>query len=226
MQPYFFPYAGYFRLMAAADIFVIYDCVQFPRRGYVHRCNVPDAAGAETWLTLPLARQPRDVLIRDLEFASGARGELDRRLARLPWLARAASPSAEAIRAHLFGPLPSVIAHLEAGLELTARLLGLSPRLIRSSTLRIAPGLRGEDRILAICEEVGATHYLNAPGGRGLYSPRHFAGRNLSLNFLPPYSGPYRTMLHDLVTGDAAAIAADVRASALMLEAEADRPGD
>jgi hypothetical protein len=37
MQPYFIPYAGYFRLFAASDLFVIYDCVQFPRRGWVQR---------------------------------------------------------------------------------------------------------------------------------------------------------------------------------------------
>ena len=33
MQPYFFPYAGYFRLFAHVDEFVIFDCVQFRRRG-------------------------------------------------------------------------------------------------------------------------------------------------------------------------------------------------
>ena len=37
MQPYFFPYLGYFRLFSQADEFVIYDCVQMPRRGRVHR---------------------------------------------------------------------------------------------------------------------------------------------------------------------------------------------
>ena len=78
MQPYFFPYAGYFRLLAAADVFVIYDCVQFPRRGRVHRCEVTGLSGETQWLTLPLAHQPRDVLIRDLAFAVNARAELDR----------------------------------------------------------------------------------------------------------------------------------------------------
>ena len=66
MQPYFFPYAGYFRLFAAVDEFVIFDCVQFPRRGRVHRCEVPRSGAGREWLTLPLARQPRDVLIRSL----------------------------------------------------------------------------------------------------------------------------------------------------------------
>ena len=42
MQPYLFPYAGYFRLLSQVDEFVIYDCVQFPRRGRVHRTEVPD----------------------------------------------------------------------------------------------------------------------------------------------------------------------------------------
>jgi hypothetical protein len=46
MQPYFIPYAGYFRLFAATDLFVIYDCVQFARRGWVHRNRLPDGAGA------------------------------------------------------------------------------------------------------------------------------------------------------------------------------------
>jgi hypothetical protein len=44
MQPYFFPYAGYFRLLQAADHFVLLDCVQFPRRGRVHRTQVPGPA--------------------------------------------------------------------------------------------------------------------------------------------------------------------------------------
>ena len=53
MQPYFVPYAGYFRLFAATDLFVIYDCVQFPRRGWVHRNQLPGANGQPNWLTLP-----------------------------------------------------------------------------------------------------------------------------------------------------------------------------
>src|SRR5215472_19045850 len=79
MQPYFFPYAGYFRLFSHVDEFIILDCVQFPRRGRVHRSEVPAPTGASEWLTLPLARQPRDVLIKHLAFASGAREQFGRR---------------------------------------------------------------------------------------------------------------------------------------------------
>src|SRR5436189_2877402 len=87
MQPYFMPYAGYFRLFAASDLFVIYDCVQFPRRGWVHRNRLLDAAGQERWLTLPLAKAPRDVKIQDLCFSRRADEVLHDRLRRVPLLA-------------------------------------------------------------------------------------------------------------------------------------------
>jgi len=76
MQPYFVPYAGYFRLFSASDLFVIYDCVQFPRRGWVHRNRLVDRTGAERWLTLPIEKAPQDVLIRELRFPPDAAGVL------------------------------------------------------------------------------------------------------------------------------------------------------
>ena len=80
MQPYFLPYAGYFRLIAQTDIFVIYDCVQFPRRGWVHRNKLMDANGEEQWLTLPLEPAPQDVLIRDLAFPDDAAARIAERV--------------------------------------------------------------------------------------------------------------------------------------------------
>ena len=215
MQPYYYPYAGYFRLLAAADEFVLLDCVQFPRRGRVHRCQVPGPAGVEEWLTLPLAAQPRDTLIRDLAFAAGARAELDARLARLPWIAAARGPAAEAVRAHLQAPLHDVVGHLEAGLRTVATLLGLPARVLRSSSLAVDPALRGQDRILAVAQVRGATHYLNAPGGRALYDAASFSAAGIALEFLPPYPGPHAHLLPALLREAPEAIRADVLATAV-----------
>src|SRR6266536_2292274 len=150
MQPYFFPYAGYFRLLHTADQFVLLDCVQFPRRGRVHRTEVPGPAAAVEWLTLPLARQPRDVLIRDLRFAPDARAVLDRRLARYSWLAEASGPVADRLRAYLHRPLGSVVEYLADGIGLVADLLGLAAAISRSYALGIDPNLRGQERIIAV----------------------------------------------------------------------------
>jgi WbqC-like protein family len=209
MQPYFFPYAGYFRLLAATETFVIFDDVQFPRRGRVHRCEVPGPDGSLEWLTLPLARQPRDTLIGDIAFASGARGLLDRRLARLPWLARASGPWAERVRAHLRGPLERPSAFLEAGIRLAAEALELRPRFIRSSTIGIDRSLRGARRILAIGEALGGRTYINAPGGRALYDVAAFRGEGIDLKFLAPYAGPPGSILPALM-GDLDALRIEV----------------
>src|SRR5512132_3183919 len=174
MQPYFFPYAGYFRLFATVDEFVIFDCVQFPRRGRVHRTEVPGPSGKIEWLTLPLAAHPRQVLIDRLTFAAGARASFDQRLSRLTWVESAKGPAAEQVRAFLHAPLSSVIDYLENGVRLVANLLRLTIPTVRSSALKIAPSVRGQDRVIEIAKALGAARYVNAPGGRALYDPQSF----------------------------------------------------
>ncbi len=213
MQPYFYPYAGYFRLLAAADTFVVYDDVQFPRRGRVHRCEVPGPSGAPQWLTLPLARAPRDATIAELAFAAAARTALDGRLARLPWLARANGPLAERVRTHLYGPLGTPCAFVEAGLRLVAEALALRARIVRSSELHVDPALRGQARIIALVEAAGGRAYVNAPGGRTLYDPGAFASRDIALQFLAPYDGRYPYLLPALVTQEPASLREDVLAT-------------
>jgi hypothetical protein len=210
MQPYFFPYAGYFRLFTHVDEFVLLDSVQFPRSGRVHRSET--APGS--WLSLPMARQPLATLIRELEFGIDARGEFDRRLAAQPWLSSARGEAAEQLREYLHAPLENVVDYLEDGLRLVNRLLGIDTPILRSSSLSIAPELRGQDRILAIAAARGARSYLNSPGGRALYQPDDFAAAGLALEFLPDYSGRHFHLLPALARGEAGAIAAELGAGA------------
>lgn len=210
MQPYFFPYAGYFRLFTQVDEFVLLDSVQFPRSGRVHRSEI--APGS--WLSLPLARQPLATLIRELEFAPGARATFDRKLAALPWLASARGETADLLRDYLYAPFAGVVDYLEDGLRLANRLLGIDTPIVRSSSLSIAPELRGQDRILAIATARGAHSYLNAPGGRALYQPEDFAAAGMALEFLPDYAGRHFHLLPALARGEAGAIAAELGAGA------------
>jgi hypothetical protein len=214
MQPYFFPYAGYFRLFCELDEFVLFDCVQFPRRGRVHRSEVPGPNGATEWLTLPLSRQPRDVLIRDLTFAPNAREQFDARLERYAWVRSVKGAAAERIRAFLFAPLTSVIDYLEEGLRLTVEILGLNTKITRSSRFALPPSLRGQSRVIAVAQSAGATHYLNPPGGRSLYDPLAFEREGLQLSFLPPYQGQFLYLLPALMTIEAGVIREDIRATA------------
>jgi len=211
MQPYFYPYAGYFRLLAQADAFVILDDVQFPRRGRVHRCQVPGPGGTgEEWLTLPLQSQAREVQIRALLFADGAQAAFRQRLDRLPWIAAAEGPLAGRVREHLYGPLQDVPAFLEQGLRLVADALGLRASITRSSELELDPGLRGQERIIAIAAAHAAEEYLNSPGGRELYDPAAFAAEGMRLRFLDDYRGRYPHLLPALLSEGPQALRADL----------------
>jgi hypothetical protein len=212
MQPYLYPYAGYFRLLAAADEFVVFDCVQFPRRGRVHRCEVPGPNGLLEWLTLPLARQSTSVLIRELAFAPDARARFDDRLERHDWIHSNGGAAAARVRDHLFAPLESVVDYLVAGLQLVACVLGLEVTISRSTALHLDPALRGEERVIAAAEAVAATGYINAPGGHGLYHADRFAAAGIELQFLPPYCGRYPHLLPALMTEPPGAIREDVLA--------------
>jgi hypothetical protein len=213
MQPYYFPYAGYFRLFAAVDTFIIFDCVQFQRRGRVHRAEVLGPNGAPEWLTLPLAYHPRSVLIRDLCFSEHARERFDERLARYEWVHRANGPNAGLIRDFLYAPLSSVIDYLEAGLRLVIDLIQIDAAILRSSALKLDPSLRGQARVIAAMQAVGGTRYVNAPGGRALYDAATFRQAGIELAFLRPYDGRFRYMLPALMTESSTKIADDVHAT-------------
>lgn len=205
MQPYFFPYLGYFRLLASADVFVYFDCVQFPRRGYVHRNQMPKYPPAEAeqqkyWLTLPLAGHPQDVRIADLAFAPDASSEWQERLSSFPWTSEAEDPDQASLiqLVRLVEDNANVSDYLINTLEFSARRLGLKPTTLRSSSLGIPDELRGQDRILEIVRLLGGTRYLNAPGGRALYDAAEFERQGIELRFLPPFAGRTNSMLYEL----------------------------
>lgn len=209
MQPYFLPYAGYFRLIAQSDVFVIYDCVQFPRRGWLHRNKLLDAQGQEQWLTLPLAHAPQDVLIRDLEFPPDAAAAMAERLRPFPLAARdgAHAPLLDRVRT----PEGRPVDHIAGLLETACGLLGLPWNVVRSSSLDIPRGLRAQDRILEIARRLGATRYVNAPGGRELYDAQTFAASGIDLAFLEPWAGAGGSILQRLADDDLATLSGQVK---------------
>jgi hypothetical protein len=213
MQPYFIPYAGYFRLLAAADLLVVFDCVQFPRRGWVHRNRLTAASGEPEWLTLPIARCARETLITDLRFAEDAAGEWQRRLREFPLLERAGpglAPLMEAVRDVAGTPADYILRLMER----VAGLLGLPWRIVRSSALGIDPRLRAQDRVIEIVRRMGGSRYVNPPGGRALYDAEAFARAGIELRFLTDFPGPSASILERLIGGRADALTAEIRAAA------------
>ncbi|KMM17600.1 hypothetical protein SYNGFB01_02860 [Synechococcus sp. GFB01] len=216
MQPYFYPYLGYFRLFAAADIVVLFDCVQFPRRGRVHRSALPSPPGQSRWLTLPLRHQPRHTRIADLHFQSDAGTEFLRRLNGHDWYRSSKGDLADEIRSHLTISEPSVADYLERQLRAIVWHLKLPAVIIRSSDLNISPTFAGQQRVLAVVKALGGKSYVNPPAGRHLYQPETFQSRGITLRFLSPYTGLFPHALPALMDAEPDTVRRDVRAQTIL----------
>ena len=212
MQPYFVPYGGYFQLTAHADHFVIFDCVQFPRRGWVHRNQLPRADGELDWFTVPLHKPPYTARIDELRLAPDAADRLMAQAARFPSL-RDGVKRGDALALAVVNPATDCfVDYTENLIRLICARLGFSPRISRSSALSIPEDRHAQDRILDIVHRLGGTEYLNASGGRALYDPAAFRKAGIDLYFLQPYAGPVCSMLHRLLTEPAADIAHEIAA--------------
>lgn len=210
MQPYFYPYAGYFRLFAAADHFVILDTVQFPRRGRVHRCQLPDSDGENIWLTLPIEKCPVETPISGIQFHKDAATLIEHRVGRILSSFKQESGYRK-VRDTLLDHLDKPVDYLSRHLRETAAYLGFGTEIIRSSEL---PDLRCEDyqdRIIQIVKTLGGTDYVNLPGGVDLYDAERFHREGIGLHFLTPYTGKFRYLIPALICASAEAIRADIR---------------
>lgn len=208
MQPYFLPYAGYFRLFAAADQVALFDCAQFPRRGWVHRNRLPGASGDAGWLTLPLQRAPVTTAIKDLRFAADAASTLQEACRRFPALNNSTDPLLKS----LLQPDGSVCDYLEILLRDCCARLDLRFNVVRTSTLDLDPSLRGQDRILAALNALNADRYVNLEGGRALYDPADFEDRGIQLKILPDWTGSTWSILYRLLTEPTDTVAREIHA--------------
>lgn len=186
MQPYFFPYIGYFQLMQAVDVFVIYDDAQYMKGGWVNRNRIR-CGDKSSWLTLPVRRQSRELPINQREYmlADGdAVQQIERRLqasyAKAPFFEEAMS----VVTALLACGEANVAAFNARLLTELARRLGIGCRFEASSQIGKADGLKGQAIVLDLCQRIGASHYINPIGGLDLYDRESFDHAGIGLSFL------------------------------------------
>ena len=66
MQPYFFPYLGYFELIARVDRWVVFDVVQYNAKSWMNRNRILHPKEGWQYITVPVEKAPRGTLIRDI----------------------------------------------------------------------------------------------------------------------------------------------------------------
>ncbi len=184
MQPYFFPYIGYFQLIAAVDTFIVYDNIKYTKKGWINR-NRMLQNGSDVMFSLSLKNDSDvlDVCQRELA-ADFNRDKLLNQLkgaySRAPYFGQT-FPLIEQIVRHEDRNLFRFLHH---SIAKTCEHLGIATEIRVSSEIAINHELKGQDKVLALCEAVGADRYINAIGGMELYSKDEFRARGIELNFI------------------------------------------
>lgn len=187
MQPYFFPYLGYWQLMNYVDRYVIYDNIQFTKNGWIRRNRIL-SGGTDKMFTLPLKRDSDylDVCQRTLadDFAKE-----QTRLLRLIEASYKKAPMFDKVfpivkDAVEFGS-KNLFEYIFYSIQKVCEYLNIKTEIVISSKLNINSSLKGKDRVLAICKYMGATDYYNPANGISLYDPyrSEFEASGVKLHF-------------------------------------------
>lgn len=186
MQPYFLPYIGYFQLINAVDEFVIYDNIQFSKKGWFHRNRILQN-GKDEYITLPL-KKDSDYLDVNNRFLSDTweaeREKLFRKVKENYRKAPFFGTSIAFLEKILFFEDKNLFAFLANSLKHSCEYLEIKTPIITSSSLEIDHSLKSQEKVLAICKERKATKYINPIGGLELYQNSAFQKQNLELCFI------------------------------------------
>ena len=185
MQPYFFPYLGYFQLINAVDEFVIYDDIEFTKKGWINRNRILVNA-TDTIITLPL-KKDSDFLHVNERFLSET-WDVDRKkmLNRITESYRKATyfkevyPIVEECIMYDDRNLFNFILH---SLQSLVQYLDIHTRFIVSSSIPINNQLKSSEKVKEICKQRKAKSYINPIGGIELYNKEDFKKNNLELKF-------------------------------------------
>jgi len=186
MQPYFYPYLGYWQLLNTVDKFVLYDNIEFTRRGWIHRNNIL-SNGEARMISLPLKKDSDYCLVRERKLAENMTRESTKMLNQLR-SAYGKAPFFHQVFPLVEKGLNSGIVNLFEFLQFTIRniseYLEIKTDIIKSSTVSINHNLKGEDRVLAFCQSFNANTYINSIGGLELYNKGRFEKHGVELFFL------------------------------------------
>jgi hypothetical protein len=198
MQPYFFPYLGYFQLVQAVDHFVLYDDVMFIKKGWINRNRIL-MQGNEFMFTVPLEKQSQNKTIREStvawnsDFAAKFLVQLRSSYKKAPHVEEVCS-----LIEGVLAERPTSLADLAgSSIQATWNYLALEKKFYYSSALTVPDNLGRAERLMEITKSFGENVYINAANGKALYDKPSFATHGVDLQFiqgeLPPYSQGNRT---------------------------------
>jgi hypothetical protein len=186
MQPYFLPYIGYFQLINSVDEFIIYDNIQYTKKGWINRNRIL-SNGKDHLITLPIKKDSDylDVVKRELSKS----WEKDKsKMLNIIKSSYGKSPyfqeTFELISKCLNNSEVNLFKFIYDSIVLMNDHLEIKTPIIISSTIDTDHTLKSQDKVLSLCKKQNADIYINSIGGVELYNKETFKQNNIELNFI------------------------------------------
>jgi hypothetical protein len=200
MQPYILPYIGYLQLMATVDTFILYDDVNFINRGWINR-NRMLVNGQDFMFTIPLKNASQNKLINEVELSDDVK-----------WREKLLKTIEQTYKkAPQFGVMYGLVEQIvnnksEKITDFVADsfvvlndYLEIKTKIVRTSSIYNNTQLKGQERILDICKQEQAQHYINPIGGMELYDKAFFEASNVKFNFIKSKPVVYQQFKNEFV---------------------------
>lgn len=200
MQPYFFPYIGYWQLINAVDTFVIYDNIQYTKKGWINR-NRYLQNEKDYLFSIPLVKNSDylDIVDRDIAPTFDKKkliNQLQNAYAKAPYKLDALDVISEIItyeNNNLFD-------YIHHSVQNICSFLNIQTDIIISSHIKGDDKiLKGQDRVINIVKQLHGQKYINAIGGQELYSKEEFLEHKITLNFIKSKNIIYQQLTNEFV---------------------------
>jgi hypothetical protein len=200
MQPYFFPYIGYFQLVQAVDLFVFYDDVNFIKGGWINRNRIL-INNQPSYVTIPLKGASPNKLICEIEFIDS----------KIKFLKSIKIAYSKAPFFELVYPLIEEIFMIDSlsisdlaikSITKISEYLGINTKFeVSSKSYWETKKTERSERLISICKKNNIQNYINPLGGSELYNKHYFLSKGISLSFLKSYISKYKQYNEDFIEG-------------------------
>lgn len=200
MQPYFLPYIGYLQLMANVDKFVFYDDVAFINRGWINR-NRMLINGKDFMFTVPLKEASQNKLINEIYIDNSTNWRT--KFLKSIEQAYKKAPHYQVVYAIIEkiinNDTEKINDFIADSFENLNQYLNIQTTIVRSSGIYQNTELKAQERILDICKQEKASHYVNPIGGLELYKKDIFEIESIKLSFMKSKPIQYQQFKNDFV---------------------------
>lgn len=186
MQPYIFPYIGYFQLINAVDVFVFYDDVNYINRGWINRNRIL-LNDKDYLFTIPLIKASQNKLINNIftavdeKLINSTYSLLHQAYRKAPFY----NDVINMIMDILNTPHKSIAELAIESVTKICNYIDLNKDFkISSVSFSESIELKKADRLIAICKKENSNTYVNAYGGVELYGKEYFSQQGIELFFL------------------------------------------